>query len=168
MLEKPVDWTARILTPELELWESPDGNYKTLRTRIPFAAGVPILDFGAAEFFAKPVRYSLQFSKDEHALLDPEFLKFVNHSCSPTILFDLDARKVKTLSDLPARSEMLCFYPSTEWDMDQPFACNCGNPQCLGLIRGAAAMDPDALENYTLSAHIRELLGSKEAVKSPL
>lgn len=49
------------------------------------------------------------------------------------------------------------FYPSTEWDMAQPFDCNCGTASCCGRIPGAKNMTAAQLEGYWLSSHIREL-----------
>jgi hypothetical protein len=63
-----------------------------------------------------------------------------------------------------SRGDPLTFYyPSTEWDMDQPFNCNCGAPGgvCKGWISGAKNMPPEDLEGYWLNDHITELLAKK-------
>lgn len=39
-------------------------------------------------------------------------------------------------------------YFSTEWDMDQPFACLCGASQCLGTIRGAKDIPAEVLGRW--------------------
>lgn len=59
--------------------------------------------------------------------------------------------------------ELSFFYPSTEWDMAQPFECLCGSKECRGTISGAKDMPAEVLKNYWLSSHIRELLEEKAA-----
>lgn len=68
------------------------------------------------------------------------------------------------------------FYPSSEWEMAQPFQCLCNTPQCRGTISGAKDMTTTQLNGYWLNGHIRELLDDaaedptskalKEAVRS--
>lgn len=78
----------------------------------------------------------------------------VNHSCEPNVAFDLSSedqnewhvRALKTIREgetrkclyaIPATkytdhlstyAQVTFFYPSTEWDMAQPFDCICGTP----------------------------------------
>lgn len=49
------------------------------------------------------------------------------------------------------------YYPSTEWELAQPFDCTCGTPSCQGRISGAGDMTASQLDGYWLSGHIREL-----------
>ena len=37
---------------------------------------------------------------------------------------------------LPVDTELSFFYPSTEWEMAQPFDCWCGSVRCLKKIQG--------------------------------
>lgn len=57
--------------------------------------------------------------------------------------------------------ELTFFYPSTEWDMAQPFDCLCGASQCRGRITGAKEMKVSVLDDYWLNGHIEELLEVK-------
>ena len=41
--------------------------------------------------------------------------------------------------DIAAGEELTYFYPSTEWEMDRPFRCLCGAPDCVGVVSGAKA-----------------------------
>ena len=50
------------------------------------------------------------------------------------------------------------FYPSTEWDMAQPFDCLCGSETCRGRISGAGDMTAKQLSGLFLNKHIHELL----------
>ena len=62
---------------------------------------------------------------------------------------------------LKAGDELTFFYPSTEYDMAQPFKCRCGEKECRGTIAGAKDMPFDVLRKYWLSSHIREMLQEK-------
>ena len=68
--------------------------------------------------------------------------------------------EVRVVDDGPIKKGglMTFFYPSTEWDMSQPFDCNCGSEKCLGKINGAKNMKRDDLKRYWLNPHIEEML----------
>ena len=78
-----------------------------------------------------------------------------DHSCAPSVAFDLEAGCLRALRPIAAGEALSAFYPSTEWRMAEPFGCACGAPGCLGLISGAAELSDQALEGYSLSEHIR-------------
>lgn len=59
------------------------------------------------------------------------------------------------------------FYPSTEWEMAQPFDCSCGTPSCQGRVGGAKDMAPSQLEGYWLSGHIRQLKRYQQQEQQP-
>jgi len=50
------------------------------------------------------------------------------------------------------------FYPSTEWEMDRPFICLCGAPQCVRLVAGAKYLAIDTLSRYFVNQHIRDMV----------
>lgn len=90
---------------------------------------------------------------------------YMNHSCTPSVEFDMSTFEVRVSRDRPLEvgDELTFFYPSTEWDMTQPFNCNCGSQSCLGMISGAKNMDPSILNRYWLNPHVKELLGAQRA-----
>lgn len=51
-----------------------------------------------------------------------------------------------TQKGLNEGDELTFFYPSTEWDMAQPFDCHCGSENCLGKVRGASELTREELE----------------------
>jgi len=77
--------------------------------------------------------------------------------------------------------DTLCFfYPSTEWDMKNPFECNCAtevskyesknfaslitSQTCLGTIRGAAHLTREQLEQRGfVNRHILELVEQRDS-----
>ena len=60
------------------------------------------------------------------------------------------------------------FYPSSEWEMDQPFNCTCGagDGACKGWISGAKTMSDEELEGYWLNIHIVALLKRRKESSS--
>ncbi|RDG36684.1 SET domain-containing protein-lysine N-methyltransferase [Streptomyces corynorhini] len=108
-----------------------------------------------------PTVYSVQVSRDEH--LDPENLHFLNHSCVPNTFLDTEASHVIAIRPIAEGEPLSFFYPSTEWEMGNPFPCACGATACLGTITGASALPAVVLEGYALNAHIRELLAERDA-----
>ena len=67
---------------------------------------------------------SVQCGAEAHLELNSD-LVFINHSCAPNVAMDVDAMEVWALEDVPHGAELSFFYPSTEWEMEQPFHCWC-------------------------------------------
>jgi hypothetical protein len=82
----------------------------------------------------------------------------MNHSCSPTAIVDVTNMEVRAAVPIAQGQPVTFFYPSTEWDMAQPFQCNCGARECLGTVRGAKHIPRHILSNYYLNQHIKQLL----------
>ena len=62
--------------------------------------------------------------------------------------------------------ELTFFYPSTEWEMAQPFKCSCGARTCQRWIAGARDLGRDKLAGLFLNDHILELLEKQERERS--
>lgn len=131
---------------------------KSLHSIVSFKKEDVICVFGAAAILKHPSYLTVQTGVAEHIHLKPEFLKFINHSCDPNVFFDTDAMELRALKDIAPGDEFRFFYPSTEWEMAQPFECLCGTEHCLGRISGAAHMPPETLAKYRLTTFIREQL----------
>jgi SET domain len=82
----------------------------------------------------------------------------MNHSCAPTTTLDTTKMEVRAVKSIEPGTPLTFFYPSTEWEMAQPFQCNCGAKECLGLIRGAKHIPRHILRKYYLNHHIKQLL----------
>ena len=91
-------------------------------------------------------------------------LVYVNHSCQPSLVFDMARFEVRVVEDQPLRAgdDLTFFYPSSEWKMVQPFDCQCGARKCLGRIEGAATVGENVLRQYWLNDHIEELLRERK------
>lgn len=113
---------------------------------------------------AKKAYTSVQTSENTHIELNSD-LVYCNHSCEPTLVFDMHKMEVRVVDDrdLKEGDALTFFYPSSEWDMDQPFDCNCNTPKCCGRIAGAKDMDENVLRRYWLNPHIEALLDKKAA-----
>lgn len=89
-------------------------------------------------------------------------LVYCNHSCAPNVVFDMTRREVRVGPTEVRKGEALTFfYPSTEWDMQQPFKCECGEGACVGVVRGAKWLSGEEVGRYWLNEHVRELLKEK-------
>ncbi|KAL6712899.1 hypothetical protein ACLMJK_009454 [Lecanora helva] len=87
-------------------------------------------------------------------------LFYVNHSCAPTLEYDVSKMEVRVsrYRDLCVGDNLSFFYPSTEWAMVQPFVCFCNESECLGQVSGAGQMPKAKLKGYWLNRHIEEKL----------
>ncbi|KAG0322589.1 hypothetical protein BGZ99_003246 [Dissophora globulifera] len=60
------------------------------------------------------------------------------------------------------RDNLTFFYPSSEWEMDQPFPCWCGSEQCVKNIQGAKFLSKQTMSRYFITKHIQELLNKRD------
>ncbi|HMD00636.1 MAG TPA: SET domain-containing protein-lysine N-methyltransferase, partial [Ferruginibacter sp.] len=109
---------------------------KSLHATVSFSPGDVICPFSAGITQDHPTYLTVQIGTSTHITLMPEFLQYINHSCEPNVFFDTTAMELVCLRPLEQGDELTFFYPSTEWEMAQPFVCNCGTPSCLQLING--------------------------------
>ncbi|KAI0484259.1 hypothetical protein GGR56DRAFT_679687 [Xylariaceae sp. FL0804] len=111
---------------------------------------------------AAPTYATVQRGRDRHLHLNSD-LVYINHSCEPSLIFDMSSLNILAgPNGLQAGEELTFFYPSTEWSMDQPFDCLCGHATCRGRIAGARDMSPAGLEGMWLNAHVREMLEERQ------
>ena len=121
-----------------------------------FNKGDIISEFSAGQVFTEPNYLTVQTGIKQHITLMPEFLQYINHSCDPNVFFDTTIMKVIALKDIAANEEFTFFYPSTEWDMAQPFYCYCESSNCLQNIQGAKYISKNQLKNYQLTDFIQQ------------
>jgi hypothetical protein len=155
------------------------GLLKVIRGTKPYTSGaVSLVDLPAGTLLcrittatsAPEIRYTtVQTGRDTHIELNSD-LVFCNHSCWPSVVFDMQRMEVRVVDDRPLKrgDPLTFFYPSTEWDMARPFECNCqaGEGVCRGLISGAKDMSREQLKGYWLNEHIVELLDERDGKKT--
>lgn len=71
--------------------------------------------------------------------------------------------RVSANRDLQKGDALTFWYPSSEWEMAQPFDCTCGSRECKGRISGAGDMDEAVLRGYWLNKHIEDMLDARKA-----
>jgi hypothetical protein len=140
-----------------------DNDQKAFFAQRKYGPGEVVIDFSAGKILPKPTYLTVQVDIDRHIMLQPEHLQYINHSCDPNVFFDTYTMKVVALKPIAEGDEMTFFYPSTEWDMAQPFKCQCGSNKCLGEIRGAAHIDLKVLRTYTLTRFIQQQLHDRSS-----
>ncbi|EDU49408.1 hypothetical protein PtrSN002B_007462 [Pyrenophora tritici-repentis] len=164
-------------TSKIPAWVKPD---LTRLLRVEHAPGsftsrsVSLVSLPPGALFARitnptpaTVAYSsVQASRDLHIELNSD-LVYINHSCAPSLVFDMARWEIR-VSDkgqgLKEGDELTFFYPSTEWDMAQPFDCLCKDEVCVGRVGGAKDMDEGVLARYWINAHVEELLEERRGV----
>lgn len=122
-----------------------------------FTEGEFMISFDATKIVDTPNYLTVQVSEFKHIHLFPEYLQYINHSCQPNVLFNTTTMQLECVSDIQIGDELCFFYPATEWKMAQPFVCNCGQPNCVGLIQGAADTPNEVLNKYKLTDFIKSL-----------
>lgn len=137
-----------------DIWFNTITRHHSLHSAIAFDSGDIITDFYAATTQNFPTYLTVQTGRDKHITLEPAFLQYINHSCEPNVFFDTKAMQLVCIGRLQAGDELCFFYPSTEWEMAQPFVCNCGSKNCLQLINGAAHLGMETLSRYRLTDFI--------------
>jgi SET domain len=142
------DFAKKLLQPET--------NHHLLISTKSYQAGDIITTFSASEIHDTPSKYTVQVADDKHIILSPEFLQYINHSCNPNVFFNTSTMELTALRSIAPGHEFTFFYPSTEWDMADPFNCLCGSATCLGVIKGAKNMAAAILSNYKLTNYIQQ------------
>jgi hypothetical protein len=138
-----------------EVFQNASSGQKSLHATVSFSPGDVICRFSAGVTQGYATYLTVQTGVATHITLMPEFLQYINHSCAPNVFFDTAAMQLICVVALQPGDEMTFFYPSTEWDMAQPFVCNCGSKNCLQLINGASHLSAETLRQYRLTDFIK-------------
>lgn len=119
-----------------------DGAYKLLATE-PINAGMPLFTIDG-ELTDVPTRYSVQVGSRQHLdlpawygldeIMDRFYWRFTNHSCDPSAV--IRGRVMIAVKPLERWQEITFHYNTTEYELAEPFGCQCGSRNCAGRIRG--------------------------------
>ena len=139
-------------------------NQKSLNATTAIKPGEIISKFHAGITQSYATYLTVQTGVDTHITLQPEFLQYINHSCDPNVFFDTASMELICLKPLQPGDELTFFYPSTEWEMSQPFVCNCQSSSCLQLINGASHLGKSTLQKYRLTDFIKQQAQQKLSV----
>jgi hypothetical protein len=149
------------LTEVAEIRTDAVTGFRSLFSKKSFEANEVVIGFMARATYEKPNYLTVQINDDVHIELFPECLECINHSCDPNCFFDTTLMELVTVKPIAAGEEFSFFYPSAEWDMDRPFACQCGSKQCIGKIQGAKHLSAEALKKYRFTGFIQQKLASR-------
>ena len=144
-----------------EIMENETTGFKSLHSLKSFKPGDLISPFNASYVSTKPSYLTVQVGYRKHITLLPQFLQYINHSCNPNAFFNTTTMELTALRPIEPGDDFSFFYPSTEWDMAQPFQCHCNEAGCLGLISGAAFIPEETLKKYQLTDFILGRLKSR-------
>ena len=142
-----------------EIRIDPVTGYRSLFCKKPFHQNEVIIGFMAKAVHDKPNYLTVQISEHEHIELLPECLECANHSCNPNCFFDTSTMLLVAIRDIEPEEELTFFYPSAEWDMDQPFPCSCGSRNCIGDVKGAKYLPREVVKRYRFTDFIKGKLG---------
>lgn len=127
---------------------------RCLKSRLEFEVGDVLASFSARRHCKKPHRMTVQVGESSHIELAPLCIELINHSCDPNVFFDVTRMEIVALKSIAPRDELTFFYPSTEWQMESPFDCECKTHRCVGRIDGASRLGRVTLSAHRLNAHI--------------
>ena len=147
----------------VEVWKDDISDHYSLYASKGFNPGDFVCEFEASAVLQTPSYLTIQVAANEHICLHPSFLQYTNHSCFPNIFFDTTDGKVVCLQPVKPGDELTYFYPSTEWEMAQPFQCHCNCNNCLGYIRGASYLSNEVLSAYRVSDFIQQQLKNEQS-----
>jgi SEC-C motif-containing protein len=142
-----------------EIKEIKDLDQKLLRSKKAFRKGDILSSFSKSIRVREVTYLTVQLFENDNVSLIPEYLQYINHSCDPNSFFDVDSMNLIALKDIKTGEELTFFYPSTEWEMVQPFDCFCKSGNCLERIEGASKIKIDTLNKYQLSSFIARKAG---------
>jgi hypothetical protein len=108
-----------------------------------FAVGETVLQCSEAEIQETQTWRTVQVDVGRH--VKNEFLAYVDHSCDPNTLFEVDALRLRATRDIPKDQLITFFYPGSEVELAQAFECNCGATACLKTIKGAFYLTPEQM-----------------------
>ncbi len=136
-------------------------NQRSLFAAAAFQPGDVITKFSADKIQKYATYLTVQTGTNRHITLLPDFLQYINHSCAPNSFFNTTSMELVCLQTIQPGDEFTFFYPSTEWEMAQPFVCNCGTAACIQLINGASHLSVETLSKYKLTDFIRQQVKQK-------
>jgi len=137
-------------------------NQYTLYANKSFEINETLTFFTAGEVFTEPNPQTIQTGSHKHITLVPRFLQYIRHSCEPNVFFNTTKMKLICVKPIHIGDELCVFYPSSEWKMSQLLICNCGSPNCLEIIQGAAYLSQDEISKYDFTDFIRQHFLSKK------
>jgi hypothetical protein len=100
-----------------------------------------------------------------------EWLDYVDHSCTPNAVFDVDGLTMVAIRPIAAGESITFFYPGAEVELAQGFTCGCGAAHCIGELKGGFYLTTEqmrwALEQNYCTRFIREHFARRLGISAP-
>ncbi|MEO8464994.1 MAG: SET domain-containing protein-lysine N-methyltransferase [Gammaproteobacteria bacterium] len=77
---------------------------------------------------------TIQIDFNRHVKND--LLDYVDHSCEPNSVFDVDRLALISLRKIENNESITFFYPGAEVELAIDFDCQCGSRDCIGHLKG--------------------------------
>jgi hypothetical protein len=77
---------------------------------------------------------TIQIDFNRH--LKNDLLDYVDHSCEPNSVFDVDRLAMVALRNIEKGEPITFFYPGAEVELALGFDCHCGSRDCIGHVKG--------------------------------
>ena len=73
---------------------------------------------------------------DFNAHVKNDLLDYVDHSCEPNSVFDVERLAMISLRKIERGESITFFYPGAEVELAMDFDCQCGSRDCIGHLKG--------------------------------
>ncbi len=89
-----------------------------------------------------PNKYTIQIGANQHVIFPPscgknDYLwRFLNHSCSQNAYFNIEEKTLIALENIEKDEEITFNYNTTEYEISEPFLCNCKSDNCIKYVEG--------------------------------
>lgn len=105
----------------------------------------------------KPIKYSWQISKNIHVI----GLGALNHNCQNPNIYLNNKNQMVALKEIKQGQFLFFNYLTTEFNMNKPFICKCGEKRCFGEIKGWKHLLREQkkymIKNFKLSSYIHSI-----------
>jgi hypothetical protein len=158
-----VDVVSVAIQPRLRL---------NLIARVAIGRGEVVFECARDEVTAVRTWRTIQLGFGMH--LKNQWLDYVDHSCEPNAIFDVDRLAMVALRPIAPGESISFFYPGAEVELAEGFRCHCGSPDCIGELRGGFYLSRErmrwAIDRGYCTRFMRErfvdLLGGHESAVS--
>lgn len=152
----------------IEIFRSPNDFTSYAISKVDLPEGAVLTPLTGATVVDTASYASYQVTADTHMEFNSDLL-YCDHSCDPNLECDVDRCEMRVAKNksIKVGDRLTWFYPSTEWEMIQEFACRCGAASCQGWIAGASKLSAEELRGYWLNKHIAAMVEARDATGTP-
>lgn len=108
----------------------------------------------------QPTKHTIQLGNRRHLNShaarkpndDPDYgWQYLNHNCEPNGYINVAELTLRALRDIARGEEITFNYLATEFELDVPFNCSCGSPDCFGFIQGRNFLSQEQANRLALA-----------------